>query len=148
MQPLDQNLKAKFFAAYFGVKCIPMHQGVYKVKPEHAKRKSHYLFLRHISMITDDEAKEILSILDEEDCYQDNIDGSLDMEGVKEFIEALFVEVPGMFINSYNAYQIAMFIDYLRSIGVAVTFSGYTVKELEEAGFLKLDWKGLPEDDY
>lgn len=137
---LNQKLKERFFAQYHGQKLMyyDSEDGpqLFHANSEGGRHSFLYLLLRPISHLTDEEAKRILSIFDEDDSYTDQ--HGFDIVGFFEFAEAVFTEPAGGMINGYTAQEYSNFIDYIRSIGIATAFMGYSVEELVQAGWIKL----------
>lgn len=70
-----------------------------------------YLLLRSIDQLTDEEALHIAEIFDLDEKQIADTD-------LIEWIEALFAESAGYFIDGYTGEQLLFAVDYLRSIGV------------------------------
>lgn len=129
------ELKARYFGNHIG-------QDIFHMRPFKGKSDSRflegkiidivkagrflksYIELRPLSLITDKEAIHIVKLIhiDVPDQY------------AKDFLRGYFYDLKHGLNTKYNIEV----IDYLRSIGIALPFMGYSVEELVELGWCKL----------
>lgn len=125
---LDQEFKEKFTAQYWGVDVGTFYQSsithviteayirVMRYNPDS------YLLLRSVSDLTDSEAIEVAKIVYQEPYMHTPDEGRWYM---KYTVEG-------------SRFRDLSCADYLRSIGCALPFMGYSVEELVAAGFVKI----------
>jgi hypothetical protein len=126
MRPeLNQHLKERFFAQYYEQKVMSdkdFPNRLEEVEPCLGGVESTILLLRSIDQLTDEEYKEVAKCM-----YQD--DHWLEADLGRDLLDTdkvLSLKLSGKII------------DYLRSIGIALPFMGYSVEELVKAGWVKL----------
>ena len=121
--------KRRFFSQYYGQKVMYVG-GVGLVEVGRGgwnwKHPDFFLQLKPTKKITSDEAKELGKILNIKD---DEVIGILISD---EFLNTMISAKNGGVINVHA-------IDYLRSKGYAVSFMGYSVSDLVELGWVKIN---------
>ncbi|MCE7039224.1 hypothetical protein [Dyadobacter sp. CY312] len=166
MKPeLTLELKAKFIALYFGQDVWRNDNSLFCNSVVNGRRftegvdANDYLLLRPLSQISDEEAIEVAKIVckrhnrhykTSEIDYQINKKRKFDIELIVKGHPRYIVQIDSDgvgFVDYYlggagriNYYTPGQFesTDYLRSIGIAIHFLGYSVDELESAGWIKL----------
>lgn len=123
--------KAKFIAFYWG-----QYVGMYKFPFEEILQGMvdekcfidiAYLVLTPLSQITDEDAIEVIKIL------QSIGIGSTAMREPKEYL------LNGSLMNQFGTFQLmAPVVDYLRSKGYALPWMGLSVEQLVEYGWIRL----------
>ena len=133
MKPeLDLFQKQKFYAQYYGTKTFYsrkhnlIRSELSLTYPELSTFEGGYLLLRPISQITDEEAIELNNLVSPQ--FTD-----------KAFLIGWFEKVLSNESHyKYNPIRWMEITYYLRSRGFAIPFMGYSVDELETAGWIKL----------
>jgi len=127
---MDQKLKERFFAQYFGQKVLHMDdesnlEYIFPIVKStfFATNKGNYLLLRPISTLTDEEAIEYAKLQDYESPTEKDDFTSLRSQ--------LRVSIKNQWLNFTT-------VDYLRSIGVALPFMGHSVQEMIDCGWIRL----------
>lgn len=115
---------------------------------KHSWIENYKLALKPLSMISDDEAKDLITLKfkydkgDVDDLISMTVEKSFDEKGFKLSLEAIvkhkkwadFVE--RLFIADEKVYS--YLIDYLRSKGYVVPFMEYSIEELIDLGWVEL----------
>lgn len=139
MRPeLNQQCKEKLFALYYKQSVLQdidwLSQGLpdYVCYPEMVTNKlngkSSFLHLRSVDQLTDEEVIEIMKIaIPTYPSYQT-------AEYGRRLMRVDYLKT-SQGLSGYDWIHIG---DYLRSIGIATGFMGYSVEELIEAGWIKL----------
>lgn len=140
----DNEMKARFFAAYLGQKVEFFEQDYNQTGEQylHAiqiagcgdtnerefdfKSMDCYLLLRSIQSLTDEECCKCQKILKPNDDYKHS-DPSYFRSWVKTIDN-----------SSWLYSNTLIFTDYLRSIGIAIPFMGISVEEMIKKGWIKL----------
>lgn len=134
MENTRQN-KAKFFAQYWGQNILFQNEGlgVKRCIQAYWERtlSSRYIEVIPISQITEEHALKVAAIFDLEEDQIKNTD-------LPEWIEALFEEAAGYYIDGYRGDQLLQAIDFLRSNGYALKWEDLTVAAQIEYGWIKL----------
>ena len=153
MNTLNNNVeeKSKFFAMYFGQNV--MGELNYKVGSgitlgEEFVENS-FLNLKPLSLISDDDAIELVRLKflydkgDVNDLISIKVAKSFDRNGFSISLEAVVVHkkwndfVERVFIGKEKTYS--YFIDYLRSKGYLVPYLNYTIEEIIEMGWVRVN---------
>jgi len=142
MKPeLTLELKERFFAQYWGQKVFQSPQtGVLTKRlqrcfPELARIQGGFLWLRDMANISINENIELIKILtpeltDEE--IDECINGEMTLEAAFTMMDAEIGD------NKISPVSIDVAYSYLRSLNIALPFSGYSIDEFREAGWVKL----------
>lgn len=130
--------KAKFFAQYWGQKVMRranefLLHNTYEVNGGNLDRNASILvlLLKPLSAISDEHAIEVANIFDLDEDKRKATD-------LAEWIEALFTETAGYYIDGYTGNQLLEAIDYLRSKGYALPYLGLSVEQQIEYGWIRL----------
>lgn len=166
MKQVTQEIKEAYFALYWGQMVVYFDDYLKEAIPgkvDGGLMKSgvdwdDYLLLRPITDLTEAEAIEVAKIMkvEKSDFWTDQFkayrvyvgdprDKELDYDASfakagRQYV-AHFFRTTKWSSNSISYYEeggIIQVTDYLRSIGVATSFRGFTVAVLQEAGVLKL----------
>lgn len=140
MRPeLNQQLKERFFAQYWGQKvfdyAVSMINHPVRISPDFAREVEAWAVLRSIDQLTDEENIEIAKIFN-----QHVIKKHYETDDLKAY---LIMKGHGYALRVDHFLTVA---DYMRSIGVAAPFMGYSVEELCEAGWVRLKEAEIPSD--
>lgn len=123
--------KAKFFAQYWGQQIVDVCDYTYDNSPIfetpeyviHSDETYGCLLLRPLPAIADEEAIEVAKIFDlSEEQIKDT--------DLAEWIEALFDEPAGYYIDGYTGTQMLQCADYLRSKSFAIPYMDLSVEDL------------------
>lgn len=142
---MENNLenKAKFFAQYWGQEVLMWHDKAVVLNIiwqdlNNDLKDVHFLRLKPLSSITDEDAAKLCKIFDVEYDNKDDSESHFDLDGAIEWIKALYSEPAGYYVDGYTGNQLLSGSDYLRSKGYALPYMGLSVKQLVEYGWVKL----------
>lgn len=123
--------KKRFFALHWNLEVAKHCTKKYFVKNIIDKVGVHYfLELKPLSSITDEDSLKVAEIFD--------LDKSqIEETNLLEWIEALYNEVSGYYIDGYTGNQLLSGSDYIRSKGYALPWMGLSVEKLQEYGWIK-----------
>lgn len=120
LKETDLNLKARFFALYWGQKCGKNKYGNLSVNKSNILNITH-LELKPLSQISDEDASKVCDLI-----FITN--NNLNIQQIKQIV--ILIES-----NNWNNYKI---FDYLRSKGYALPWMDLSVEDLVEYGWIKL----------
>lgn len=131
MRPeLNTEFKEKLFVQYWGQKAFANGNFTWSVdsnQMKHAPISVCFLLLRKLSSLTDDESIWIAKMSRPKSLWLH------DLPYAKTFATKDITHAhPSTFLDSL------LITDYLRSIGVALPFMGYSVEELVDCGWIRL----------
>lgn len=130
----QQQDKAAFFAQYYPQN-VMRHES-YTDGPLIAAisvgNTSHYLELKPLSCITDEDVKVVLGIVG----YR-----GYDYKETIEWLVILFSDPALDYMHGLSGNQIRLLIDFLRSRGYLIPFRNYSVDQILEMGWVKLKEK-------
>jgi hypothetical protein len=137
---LTNELKARFFALYFGQEIAEEYtlNRLFKIGKHMNLEDINSINLRPLSSIKEEEAKECgLSGLDQEERKEAlALFDAMPLLNHKENIITIFENIEP--IEGGLVKYIIANIDYLRSKGFALPFMGISVDEMVKAGWIKL----------
>lgn len=147
---MTNELKAKFFAQYWGQKVLTSKNWETEGDPEYVcgpyfdgNYEGHYLLLKPLSSITDEDAIEVAKILypgykgEWQVC--DKGAALLKLRNNKGSMLIIWKDLSGQYgVNDLDYYLLPNVVDYLRSKSYALPFMGISVNQLTTAQWVKL----------
>lgn len=154
---MDKKLKEIFFSQYYGQKIFKVSSSaaVFQENTEYfwnASNNSGFITLNHISKISDEEAKNVLKILNDNSITYEFVsvargitDVQFDCGGLLLIIhfEDSCIELYSKSVNNYlhvASSGMLRVYQYLQSIGYALPFREFNIDELVENNLLKLEY--------
>jgi len=141
------SVKSSFFAQYWGQEVCQTKGGRYKVDEDcFPLWDRSYLELKPLSKITDEDAIEIIKIIDSKSNRFINVNYSFAEKKDLPYIKSVISDKGRFDINNNFVFiidkQVIDFslniFDYLRSKGYAVPFMEYSVEDLASFGWVQL----------
>lgn len=126
------EMKAAFEALYYGQKVWKSHN--FEKLPSEVLtadrlcRQNTVVSLRSIGSLTEIELLKVAEIFDLSPEQITDTD-------LQEWVEALFSETAGYYIDGYTGTQMQYLCDYLRSISILIPFMGLSTDEILKRGW-------------